>query len=266
MASCYASSVSHGGAAVIVTWMVVMGCAGSDEPVRPGPAPLEAPPPAPDWPAPTEARYAGSHILIAWKGAVDAPASVTRTEAEAEALARDLVAKVTPATFAELAREHSDGPSAPRGGRLGSWLTGSMVPEFERAVASVEVGAVGPVVRTPFGWHVVMREAIAEVSVSHILVSHVDALQSTSGRTPAEARALAEQLRERVVQGEAFASVARDASEDRSSERGGSLGLITRGSMVPAFEDAAFALKPGAVSPVVETPYWLHVIERSAAQ
>lgn len=61
------------------------------------------------------------------------------------------------ADFAELAKEKSTGPSGPRGGELGWFGKGQMVPEFEQAVMGLEDGAVSAPVQTQFGWHVVKR-------------------------------------------------------------------------------------------------------------
>lgn len=59
------------------------------------------------------------------------------------------------ANFAQLAKEHSTGPSGPGGGNLGWFGEGAMVPPFEMAVKQLEVGAVSEPVETQFGWHVV---------------------------------------------------------------------------------------------------------------
>ncbi|KUJ77360.1 peptidylprolyl isomerase [Ruegeria profundi] len=59
------------------------------------------------------------------------------------------------ADFAELAKEHSTGPSGPNGGELGWFGPGQMVPEFEAAVIALEKGQVSAPVQTQFGWHVV---------------------------------------------------------------------------------------------------------------
>lgn len=78
-------------------------------------------------------------------------------------------------------------------------------------------------------------------------------------------RQRAEELRRKAAGGADFAALARGSSDDPSSrERGGDLGTFTRDSHPRAFDDAAFALKPGAVSSVVQTDYGFHVIKVSS--
>jgi len=75
---------------------------------------------------------------------------------ETEERARDLLGSLNAgAEFPTLAREHSVGPSGPNGGELGWFGRGAMVPEFEAAVADLEVGEVSQPVQTQFGWHLV---------------------------------------------------------------------------------------------------------------
>ena len=70
------------------------------------------------------------------------------------------------------------------------------------------------------------------------------------------------QLRERILKGERFDMLATLYSEDPvSAKKGGELGFFTRGDMVGEFEAAAFALKPGEVSPIIETNYGFHIIQ-----
>ncbi len=69
-------------------------------------------------------------------------------------------------------------------------------------------------------------------------------------------------LRERVVKGEKFSMLATLYSQDPgSAKQGGELGFFSRGEMVGEFEAAAFALKPGEVSPIVETKFGFHIIQ-----
>ena len=85
-------------------------------------------------------EWNASHILV-------------ETESEALALIEDLA---NGADFAELAREHSTGPSGPNGGQLGWFSAGMMVPEFEAAAAALETGGISEPVQTQFGWHVLI--------------------------------------------------------------------------------------------------------------
>jgi parvulin-like peptidyl-prolyl isomerase len=80
----------------------------------------------------------------------------------------------------------------------------------------------------------------------------------------AKRKARAEALRQKALGGD-FTKLAREYSEDPPTrERGGDLGTFARGSHSRAFDEAAFALKPGAISPVVQTEFGFHVIKVTA--
>ena len=69
-------------------------------------------------------------------------------------------------------------------------------------------------------------------------------------------------LRERILNGEKFSTLARLYSEDPGSARkGGELGMASKSIFWPAFSDAAMSLKPGVISQIVETPDGFHIIE-----
>jgi len=97
-----------------------------------------------------------SHILIAYEGAERANPEVKRTKEEAEEKAKQLYqdARKPGAAFVELARDNSDGPSAPNGGDLGYFQEGTMVPKFNDFAFGNRVGAIG-LVETDFGFHVI---------------------------------------------------------------------------------------------------------------
>ena len=244
--------------------LLLASCAPS--PPAPPPAvvpPEERVPEAAAQAEPTEAQYAASHVVIAWAGATRAPSGVTRTEDEAHQRAIDLWRRLEAGEELEsLARRYSDGASAVRGGSVGVFVPGSMMPAFEAAVAAVEIGATTRPFRTAFGWHVARRDAVRQAEARHILVSWKGAMRSTRTRTRDQARVRIEEARQRLIGGEEFAVVARSMGEDATAPFGGELGMVAPGQLVPAFEDALFALSPGARSEVIETPYGFHLIER----
>jgi len=99
----------------------------------------------------------------------------------------------------------------------------------------------------------------AEVRARHILVK-VD--EDADAATRDAARAKLEGYRKQIQDGAAFEKVAREHSEDLgTATQGGELGFFSRGRMVKPFEEAAFSLKPGQVSEIVQTPFGLHLIQ-----
>jgi peptidyl-prolyl cis-trans isomerase C len=102
-----------------------------------------------------EEEYQASHILM-----------------ETEDEAREILALLDEgADFATLAQEHSTGPSGPRGGDLGWFGKGQMVPDFENAVLSMAPGAYAGPVQTQFGYHLILlrdRRIMARPSLEEV--------------------------------------------------------------------------------------------------
>ncbi len=96
-----------------------------------------------------------------------------------------------------------------------------------------------------------------EYEVSEITIQPV-----VSEDERAKVRLQLAELRERILKGEKFSMLATLYSQDPgSAKKGGELGFFNRGDMVSEFEAAAFALKPGEVSPVIETQFGFHIIQ-----
>jgi peptidyl-prolyl cis-trans isomerase D len=108
-------------------------------------------------------------------------------------------------------------------------------------------------------------ERSPQIRVAHVLV-RVPETGGSEGEDKARAK-IAEVIK-RARAGEDFAKLAREVSEDPSSKaNGGDLGLVRKGEMVPQFEQAAFGLKAGEISPEpVRSPFGFHAIKVSEVQ
>ncbi len=136
------------------------------------------------------------HILLQ----VEDPADTAEREAkrsQIDALREQLLEG---ADFAELAAEHSDCPSRQRGGDLGAFGRGQMVGPFEEAAFTQELEAIGPVVETEFGYHIIQvtqRETAREVPLDEAreyIVNHLqnEVRRAQSDQTVKQLRAAAD--------------------------------------------------------------------------
>ncbi len=102
------------------------------------------------------------------------------------------------------------------------------------------------------------KRSLTEIKVWHILIAMPE---NPSPADTLKAWKKAIDVRERIVTGEPFESVARGTSDDKSVKiNGGNLGYISAFQMIMPFEDAAYSLKPGTISMPVRTPYGYHII------
>ena len=101
------------------------------------------------------------HVLIN----VATDADEATVEAARQAIEKILAEARAGADFAELARQHSEGPTAPRGGDLGIFSRGQMVKPFEDAAFALQPGEISDVVRTRFGFHVIKVEARRDAQI-----------------------------------------------------------------------------------------------------
>ena len=97
-----------------------------------------------------------------------------------------------------------------------------------------------------------------QVKASHILIK---VESDATDLQKAQARIEIAKIQQKLKDGQDFATLAREHSQGPSAKNGGDLGYFGRGQMVKPFEDAAFALKPGQVSEIVETQFGYHLIK-----
>lgn len=105
-----------------------------------------------------------------------------------------------------------------------------------------------------------------EIAARHILVMHADSQARPDGvtRSREQALATARECLQKIRAGADFEAMVREYSDEPgAAERGGDLGVFTREVMVERFAKAAFSLRVGEVSEVVETPYGFHIIQRT---
>jgi NIMA-interacting peptidyl-prolyl cis-trans isomerase 1 len=104
-----------------------------------------------------------------------------------------------------------------------------------------------------------------KITARHILIQWMGCTSAAPSvvRTRDQARVVAQDVLRRVKAGEDFPRLVVDFSDEpNAGARGGSLGRFGHGAMVKEFEEAAFALKPGEVSDVVESPFGFYIIQR----
>ena len=181
------------------------------------------------------------------------------------------------ASFEEMARKHSDDPSAKgmdatanrpampgNAGDLGYFTVLNMVYPFESAAYNTPVGEITKPVRTSFGYHLIKvtdrLPAMGRATVSHIMIN---VPRDADEETQNEARKKVDEIYEKIEEGEDFGSLASRFSEDRASAgREGRLAPFSSNRMVPEFIKAISKLDaPGDVSKPVRTQYGWHIIK-----
>ena len=204
-------------------------------------------------------EYRVGHILLAVDGSE--PETIERAARAAD----DIVAQLRDgAEFAQMAMEHSAASTALEGGDLGWRGAGELPSLFAEQIVAMSPGETADPIRNSLGFHVVQlleqrgvsRERQMQSLVRHILV------QPSAIRSPAETRDLIFELHQRIDDGEDFAELAREFSDDPGSAlAGGELGWSDGSDFVPEFRDAMASLDAGEVSQPFESMHGWHVLE-----
>lgn len=202
-----------------------------------------------------------SHILVSVPPG--APASARRTAARKASVIRKKI--IAGASFESLAIAHSKGPNALKGGALGWRKAGQLPKLFVNALRKKSKGSITQVLESPNGFHILrvndsrgdgLKTLVKQTLVRHIL------LKPTAIQSLEQARATMVKLRLRIIAGEDFAVLAKKYSNDTASAgQGGKLGWISPGQLVGEVERAMNALKPGAISQLVQSRFGIHLVQ-----
>jgi peptidyl-prolyl cis-trans isomerase SurA len=205
-------------------------------------------------------EYNLSHILVV----VPENASPEQVQARRARAEQALAQLAKGADFRQVAAAFSDAPDALQGGAMG-WRQSSRLPTlFTDAVATMNPGALSPILRSSNGFHILKvndrRGGSAPVLINQTRARHI-LIKTGETVSEAEARSRLRTLKERLDNNANFAELARVHSEDASASKGGELGWLSPGDTVPEFERAMNALKPGEVSEPVRSPFGWHLIQ-----
>ena len=205
-------------------------------------------------------EYNLSHILVA----VPENASPEQIQARRGRAEQAYAQLKSGADFRQIAAAFSEAPDALQGGMMG-WRQSSRLPTlFTDALSSMRTGELGPILRSPNGFHILRlndkRGGGAPVIVQQTRARHI-LIKTNELVSENEARNRLRNLKERLENNVDFAGLARAHSEDASATKGGELGWLSPGDTVPEFERAMDRLKPGQLSDPVLTPFGWHLIQ-----
>lgn len=203
-----------------------------------------------------------AHILIAFE-----PDSqqVRRARVRADSIRTVLGKPGRAASFPELAARLSDDPSGRRGGDLGTFARGDMVPEFETVAFALKPMEISNPVRTRFGYHVIQSlehfpatdSTEERVHARHIMIA---TKPSSADEERARVRALA--IRDSLSRGADFAAMARKFSADAATkDSAGFLGEVPVPSLPPNMREVLTSLREGEISTPFKRDAGYHIFK-----
>lgn len=206
-----------------------------------------------------QAEFLLSNILIALPSQAS-PEDIQAAERRAQNLYQQLNEG---AAFADLAVLASNAPNALNGGDLG-WRNQNELPEnLATALSGLQPGQFSRPIRTPSGYHILHvrdRRGGDVTLVEQTLVSHI-LLTPNEIRSPQQTRSLANDLRNRLREGQPFEDLARRYSDDPGSgSQGGNLDWTQEGQMVPEFEQVMINTPVGEIAEPFESRFGWHIL------
>ncbi len=205
-------------------------------------------------------QYHLAHILIA------TPEAASEEQIKkAQQRADKIVAKLRAgADFTQTAIAESDAPTALEGGDLG-WRSAGQLPSlFVDPIKEMHPGDIHDPIRSPSGFHIIKliaqrgdeRHIIKQTHVRHIL------LKTDAVHTNEAVKARMDQLEIRLQGGEDFATLAKSNSQDTlSAAKGGDLGWVNPGDLVPKFEEVMNSTPTGQISQPFKTEFGWHILQ-----
>ncbi len=205
-------------------------------------------------------KYHLAHILIAIPEAASSTV-IQKAKEKANQVVSELDAG---ADFNQTAVAVSDGGNALKGGDLGWREAGEIPTLFVDHVIKMNEGEVSELIRSPSGFHIIKllelkglnKHFVVKTKARHILIKTNEIVNDEEAKNKLLA------LKERIIDGDDFATLARANSDDQGSAlNGGDLDWVGPGDLVPPFEAAMSQLKVNEISDPVQTQFGWHLIQ-----
>ena len=208
----------------------------------------------------TEEEYRLQHILVS----IPSQASPDQIK-RARQKANNIIAEINAGKdFTQQAIANSDGRNALKGGDLG-WRKQAQLPSlFSDVIDELEVGEVSRPIKSASGFHIIQiadkrggsTMMVLQTKVRHILV------MPNEIRSDKDSKARINQVYKKIDNGEDFAELAKEYSDDPgSAASGGDLGWVNPGDMVPAFDRVMNEIEPGIVSKPFKSKFGWHILK-----
>ncbi len=205
----------------------------------------------------------GVHLLYIM---IETPEGATPAQREAARVeAVEVVERVRAGEdFRAIAQQVSDGQNALQGGDLGWIGADSIPPLFQPYVAKMDERETQGPIATSRGFHIIQlaevrygsTNIVRQTRARHILIRPNEVISDT------DARERLAQLRDRIINGDDFDTLARSSSDDKASAiKGGDLGWSTPGNLVPIFEEQMDLLGIDEVSQPFKTQFGWHIVQ-----